>query len=448
MPLKVRAYVVSVAALAVLGSTLLFQEEPGISAGQMGAVLVMTALGVFAELLAYQLPRSATGSIAFIPFLAAALLVPTWLSLLAAGFSQLVAEALRRKAAVKVLFNISQATLSVSAGILAYRLCGGVPLLTVVDLPLTLTATRIAAPGVALVAVYFATNSLLVAGAISLSENRSFADVFRQNTLGMILYDVLSCPVVFFMGWLYVKTGAAGAVILAVPLFGVRQLYKTNLQLEQSSQDLLELMVKAIEARDPYTSGHSRRVAHYSRIIARTLGLDSRHVERIATAALLHDVGKIHEVFAPILRKPDRLTADEWAIMQTHPIKSAELVATVSQLRDLVAPIRHHHENWDGTGYPDGLKGEAIPLASRIIIFADTIDAMTTDRPYRTAMGETEVRAELAKCKGSQFDPLICDRLLESPMFSLLFAPETRETTPQRLRSISGSRSQKIAIGA
>src|SRR5919202_5846694 len=193
----------------------------------------------------------------------------------------------------------------------------------------------------------------------------------------------------------------------------------------------MELMVKAIEARDPYTSGHSRRVAHYSRIIGRAIGLRPAQIERVRTAALLHDVGKMDEVFARILRKPGKLTSDEWAIMQTHPIKSAELVGTVSHLSELVSAVRHHHENWDGTGYPDGIAGDAIPLEARIIIFADTIDAMTSDRPYRKALGPAEVRAELARCRGKQFDPQICDRLLASPLFDSLFSPETRQTTPR-----------------
>jgi HD-GYP domain-containing protein (c-di-GMP phosphodiesterase class II) len=150
-------------------------------------------------------------------------------------------------------------------------------------------------------------------------------------------------------------------------------------------------------------------------------------------------VGKIDEVYAPILRKPDKLTADEWAIMQTHPIRSAELVSNVTHLRDLIAPLRHHHENWDGSGYPDGLQGEAIPLESRIIMFADTIDAMTTDRPYRQARGEAEVRSEFIRMRGRQFDPEICDRLLSSPLWALLFAPEQREPTPISTRAIAFS---------
>jgi hypothetical protein len=294
-------------------------------------------------------------------------------------------------------------------------------------------------PFLALSVVFFASNTLLVSGAIAVSEGKSTLKVWRKNTLHSLGYDILATPVVLVLAWAFVRVGPVGAISLAIPLLGVRQLFSTTAKLEQVNQELLQLMVKAIEARDPYTSGHSRRVAHYSKIIARAIGLPARRIERVGTAALLHDVGKIHEMYAPILRKPDKLTADEWAIMQTHPIRSAELVGTVSNLRDLVKPLRHHHENWDGSGYPDGLAGEDIPLESRIIMFADTIDAMTTDRPYRQARGEADVRSEFIRQRGRQFDPQICDRLLASPLWSLLFAPEQREPTPISTRVVTGA---------
>ena len=106
--------------------------------------------------------------------------------------------------------------------------------------------------------------------------------------------------------------------------------------------------------------------------------------------------------------------------MKTHPIKSAELAQHVSQLKDVLPALRNHHENWDGTGYPDGLAGEEIPIYARVIMFADTIDVMTTDRPYRAALGEREVKAELFRMRGRQFDPQICDALLASPLFPSL----------------------------
>jgi putative nucleotidyltransferase with HDIG domain len=180
-------------------------------------------------------------------------------------------------------------------------------------------------------------------------------------------------------------------------------------------------MVAAIEARDAYTSGHSRRVAKASEIIARALGLAPADVERVTVAALLHDVGKIDERFGPILAKEGRLTPEEWDVMKQHPVRGAELVGLLSRLRDIVPSVRHHHENWDGTGYPDGLRGEKIPVASRIIMFADTLDAITTDRPYRKALGIEEARSEFIRFRGKQFDPTICDRVIASDVWAELY---------------------------
>jgi HD-GYP domain-containing protein (c-di-GMP phosphodiesterase class II) len=183
-------------------------------------------------------------------------------------------------------------------------------------------------------------------------------------------------------------------------------------------------------------------------IIARAIGLKDRDVERVGFAALLHDVGKIHEVYAPILRKPEKLTPAERSVMQTHAAKGAELVGTISSLKDLVVPVRHHHENWDGSGYPGGLAGERIPLTSRIIMFADTIDAMTSDRPYRKALTEVQVRAELIRYRGKQFDPNICDQLLASPMFSALFPANVGTLPPSRQQRVSPARPMRVVIGS
>lgn len=269
--------------------------------------------------------------------------------------------------------------------------------------------------------VFAVLNSAAFAGAIAISEGKKFVPLWWNRSRVTIVYDLCTLPFVYVFAWCYVTFGPLGAIACVIPFLGVRELYKVNWQLQQTNQELLQLMVAAIEARDPYTSGHSRRVARNSKLIAQAIGLREKEIDRVGVAALLHDVGKIHEVFAPILSKPGRLTAEENAIMQTHPIKSAELVSNVSQLKDVIGPIRHHHENWDGTGYPDGLVGEAIPLASRIIMFADTIDAMTTDRPYRSALSEAQVRAEFVKLRGRQFDPGICDKLLPSWLYPKLF---------------------------
>src|SRR5206468_1544413 len=217
-----------------------------------------------------------------------------------------------------------------------------------------------------------------------------------------------------------------------LPLFFVRHMYRMNLQLERANRELLELMVKAIEARDPYTSGHSLRVSEYARSMARELGLPAKHVDDIATAALLHDVGKIHEDFAPLLRKTGRLTPEERMLMQAHPVKSADLAGTIAEFRGRVqTDIRNHHENYDGTGYPDGLIGEAIPIGARIIMIADTLDAMTTDRPYRKALTLQRTLEELGKYAGIQFDPKLVILVSKSPGIRRLLGPQLVPDVPQ-----------------
>ena len=252
--------------------------------------------------------------------------------------------------------------------------------------------------------------------------------------------DLVVGPVVFIFAWLCAAHGPIAAAALWVPILGLREVHKVNLELQKTNQELLQLMVKSIEARDTYTSGHSRRVQHYSTIIARSLGLNEKEVDRVGRSALLHDVGKIYEKYAPILRKADKLSPDEWATMQEHPIDGANLVATMSGLKDIVPSIRHHHENWDGTGYPDALVGEAIPLASRIITFADTIDAMTSERPYRQPLTEAQVRAEFIRCRGRQFDPAIVDKLIVSSIWHMLFQPPKPTRTPRRLLALMPDR--------
>ncbi len=430
-------YIIAVSLCAVLLNGVLFLVAPEVSTEEVRAVFWMAIIGLFVQALMFQLPRSGTESIAFIPFLAAALIVPTWIAAMTAVVSILLAAIAKRSSPVKAFFNVMQTSFAIAAATLLYRLVGGVSLLSSPSLHLLEGARTNALSIFVLIASFFAANTILVSGVIAVNEGHSLLYIWRKNTLSSAPYDLLSAPVVYLLAWVYVTSGAPGAIALCIPLVGVRQLYKTNSELERVNQELLELMVKAIEARDPYTSGHSRRVAHYSQLIARALGLGGQQVERVRIAALLHDVGKIHEIYAPLLQKPEKLTPAEWEVMQGHPIKSAELVMTVSHLEDIVLPVRHHHENWDGSGYPDGLSGEQIPLASRIVLFADTIDAMTTDRPYRKALGEVHVRSELTKYRGKQFDPYICDRLLASPMFGLLFAPGQRIPTPQANTNVS-----------
>lgn len=428
MNIRVAAYVGGVAMSAVALVWRLYNDSGAISNAQIQAAFCFGLLSIFAQSLRYHLARGAAGSIAFIPYLAIAALSPDWTAAAAVGVSVLAVELGGRRPPIKLAFNVAQHVLAVSLAITVYNALGGNSLLESSQLRFV--------PYLGLFVVFTTVNTLAVSAVVALSEGKPIDEVWQANTRSTVLYDLLALPFVYVFARVYVNFGGIGIAALGTFVVGVRQLYTTNWQLQKTNQELLELMVAAIEARDPYTSGHSRRVARFSAIIAQAIGLSGRELERVRVAALLHDVGKIHQVFAPILSKPSRLTPDERAIIETHPIKSAELVQTVSQLQDIVLPVRHHHENWDGSGYPEGLSGEAIPLASRIIMFADTIDAMTSDRPYRAALGEGEVSAELLKYRGKQFDPYICDALLASPLYKQCFlAPsdDARPTVPTRL---------------
>ncbi len=160
----------------------------------------------------------------------------------------------------------------------------------------------------------------------------------------------------------------------------------------------------ALDTKDSYTNGHSLRVTLYSMIIARELNLEPAFIEDLEIAALLHDIGKI-AIPKCILSKNGRLTNDEFIVMKSHPSKGEKIVVNIKKLHIISEWVKYHHEKYDGTGYPDGLKGEQIPLASRIIALADTYDAMTSTRPYRTALSHETAVNEIKRCSGTQFDP-------------------------------------------
>ena len=390
-----------------------------------GSLAILSACAV-----AFLLDRSpmiyrvgARGSTAFVVHLAAAALFGGFWGGLITGVSTAFNAKARGDGFQRAVFNTAQRVLCVVAGALLYQvvLGGSTP-------PAFLAPDEVPAAVVqrdlflffVFVGAYVLLNKILVAVVVSLKDNRPFREVWHLNSRGIIGYDLGAGVLAAMMAWFYVKAdsigyGPIGLILLILPFIALRHIYAMYQGLQESGQELLQVMVKAIEARDPYTSGHSLRVRELSRAIALELQLPAQQIEEVETAALLHDVGKIHEEFAPLLRKESRLTDEETALMQTHAAKSAELVGIISKFRGSVQhAVRHHHERWDGQGYPDGITSATIPLASRIILIADTIDAMTTDRPYRKRLSLEIVIAELQKCRGTQFDPAIVDVAVSS----------------------------------
>ncbi len=206
----------------------------------------------------------------------------------------------------------------------------------------------------------------------------------------------------------------------------VRKLKHALRQNQELFLETIRTLAAAIDAKDPYTRGHSERVASYSMALSRHLGLKQEEVFRIHIAAILHDVGKLG-VKDGILNKPGGLSDDEFEIMRQHPAIGAQIMSPIRMLKDIIPGIRNHHETWDGTGYPDRLKGDQIPMVARIIGIADTFDAMTTTRPYQQAMTLEYVLAKMRSMSGSRFDPLVIDAFLAAVEQGDI-SPPARET--------------------
>jgi HD-GYP domain-containing protein (c-di-GMP phosphodiesterase class II) len=438
------ALVCSLAAIAMMVAAMSRPEFPG-----FWTAFVLLTVAILLQTSATQVRGSdALGSLSFIMHIAAGILFGGFWGGVLTAVSTAIGQVAGRKEPIKASFNIAQRVLATTGAILVYQLLGGsVP-------PAYLLPGASIAPGVIAGDVlaffagsfaYFILNSAAVSGAVAISRGTSFREVWAKSSFWVLGYDVGASSIALFIAWMFLKfdspndAARLGFLAIFLPIIAAKHIYlKLNTlqslydeldsaheKLELNVREQLEMMVKSIEARDPYTSGHSRRVAALSKAIAEEMGLPVQTVSDIETAALLHDVGKIHAEFAPLLSKEGRLTEEEWEIMKTHAVKSADLVGLFSRFHgSILSMVRHHHERWDGKGYPDGISAEAIPLGARIIMVSDTIDAMTTDRPYRKALSFEKVVSELLKYRGIQFAPDLVDITVNSVTVRRLLSDE------------------------
>jgi len=200
--------------------------------------------------------------------------------------------------------------------------------------------------------------------------------------------------------------GGGGRAVVASELDSAAQETARGLQ-----RDAIEALAVALTERDRYTGEHSNAVIEMSAAVGRYMGLRAAEVERIRSAALLHDIGKV-AIPDEILHKPGPLTDEEWVLMREHPVVGERILSVLPGMSGVARIVRHEHERWDGGGYPDGLIADQIPLGSRIIIAADTYHAITSDRPYRAARSHTDAVEELTRCAGTQFDPAVTQALI------------------------------------
>ncbi len=419
---SLRMYVGIVTALAV-GSLFLLDWEmlDSLPAESWQGLLSLVILGLVSESLSIKVKlggNSGSSSITFLPLLTCVLLfgpVPTVMLHAATGtFGELI---VRRSEPIKAIFNISQYLLCTVVAGFVFEALGGVPQAAV--------TTPFAIQGVQLVGfglVFLTVNQAAVSIAIAIIESMPYRKVLALiigRSGANLGYDLLISPFSLGMAFLYLEWGIAGFLFVILPLLFIRTAYLRAFQLQEVSANLLKALVKAIDVRDPYTSGHSQRVSMLSRRIAEAMGLSTTQAKYVETAALLHDIGKIDEIYLEILQKQGPLNMLERRVIQSHVTTGVELLESLSSYPEAVlGAVRHHHERVDGGGYPDGLVGNEIPIGARIIKVADAVDAMLSDRPYRKALSVPVVREELLEFCGTQFDPGVVHAILKSSVLN------------------------------
>jgi putative nucleotidyltransferase with HDIG domain len=418
---RLSLYIGIMCAGAVVGAVLTdWSVLSSMPASGIGGLVGLIAVGVLSEALAIGIAvggTAHTSSITFLPLLAGVQLFGPAAAITLILITQVFGEfVVRRKSLEKGLFNVAQAVLATSIAGWAFGVLGGVPLETAESPNLA----RQIWPFISFGLLFLGLNHAAVSLAITISQGQSFRRVWRRaldNTAG--LNDILISPVALAIAFLYVSFGIAGIVVILLPMLFIRYSYLTTSKLKESNADLLTALVKAIEIRDPYTSGHSVRVSGLAQKIAEALSLNAAAVDQTTDAALLHDIGKIEEIYTEILRKPDSLTPRERAVIESHVTRGEQLLRDLSSVpEEVVKIVRHHHEREDGQGYPDGLLGDEIPIGSKIIIVSDAVDAMLSDRPYRDALPLSVVLEQLQEHAGRQFDHRIVKVLTETPILT------------------------------
>jgi len=255
---------------------------------------------------------------------------------------------------------------------------------------------------------YIFLNTLLMSILMSILMEEKLISIWKKNFYGMLLNIFLVTVLGIVVSFSYDSYGLGGILLFFIPLMFARYTFKLYLDMRKNYFETINVLIRTIEANDPYTSGHSLRVSIYSESIAIELSLPQNKIDLIKSAALLHDIGKIG-IDKNILNKTGNLEKEEFEIIKNHPDIGATIISDLSYLTNITDIIRHHHERNDGRGYPDGLTHDNIPIETSILIIADSFDAMTTDRPYKNSLDLDVALNEIRENSGSQFNPDIVD---------------------------------------
>lgn len=318
-----------------------------------------------------------------------------WVEVINTLILQLVVQ---RKPAHRALFNAANFGLTVLCAGAVYHALGGT------------TGRAPALPGdllplFAMGLTYFLMNTGIVSVVLSLTERKNVWRVWQVNFLWTIFHMMASLPVGVAIAVVHHSLSVWGVCLFVAPLLLARYSFKLYTDMKRDLFDFVRVLTGVIDEFDPYTRQHSLRVAGYAVQISRGMHLPEQEVESIEFAALLHDFGKIKHEHRELLLRPGSLTAEEKRSMAEHAVSGAAMAAQIRSLRKISEIVLAHHEKFDGSGYPRGIKGLAIPLGARILNVADAFDAMTSDRVYRKALPVERALEELRRGAGTQFDP-------------------------------------------
>ncbi|MDH4139373.1 MAG: HD-GYP domain-containing protein [Coriobacteriia bacterium] len=407
--MRVRLYVLLVFAAAVAMAALAASATP---LPDWGLVVFFGVLASISEWAAMTTAYGGTVSVSF-ALLFAALLLGGPIAGAAAALISAVAimprDLAEHRPAHRILFNAAMYPLMVLvAGWVLHA--ADVPALAT-DTALALDLASWLLSSILAAAALAAVNWLLVGIAVSLSTDATLGEVWRSEIRQYLVSFVSLTLLGVVLVQLVAVAGSVSVLLLAVPFFVARQTFGVSAEIAKAFKDTIRSLVAVLEAKDPYTRGHSERVAVYSRDVAEELGMSPSQAQGLELAALLHDIGKVG-IAAATLGKPGSLTGDEFNEIRLHPITGSSILADIDFLKEVVPLIEAHHERLDGSGYPYGLRGEAVSLEARVLAVADCFDAMTSDRAYRNALSFETARDELLRGAGRKLDRRCVDALL------------------------------------
>ncbi len=364
-------------------------------------------------------------------------------AMLMEGASLLVGDGLiKRRSPLKVVFNIAMMTFSVGvAGVVFHSLPW-----SSVD---SLSSPLFLIPALVAHMVFSGVNMTLTSTVLVLNEGRTWNQVWRGDYAWHFLSGLLAAPLSAFLIFSYEYAGLWSLLLFGLPLFIIWQSHKLFEDMKEAHINTVAALTTALEADEPYTHGHSYRVAKYAVQIGQRMGMGPEELEELEYAGLLHDIGKI-AITNDIVCKPARLTKDEFDILASHPAIGGEIVSQMKFLKGAADLVHHHHERPDGLGYPDGLRDDEVKLGSRILNCCDAIDAMTSNRPYRAALSLEQCMDELRRFKGSQFAVDVVDAIesmYADGSFKVIAQADGTALEIQRILHDAATREAEVPVG-